>query len=129
MYDYKEQVLDDVRTYFEENKSSYEGLDKDQLQEQLNDDCFISDSVTGNASGSYFCNAAQADECLCGNRDLLCDALDAFGGDYKQALQSSEYCDVTIRCYLVGECVSEFVDELDDDGFFDEEEDEDEDED
>lgn len=102
MYDYEMNLREDVRNYFNENESRYKGLDKDELQERLNDDCWVSDSVTGNASGSYFCNASKADNALNGNRELLIDALDEFGGHYKQALLSAEYADVTIRCYLLG---------------------------
>lgn len=47
--------------------------------------------------------------------DLLKEALDELGGELNDYIDSAEACDVTIRCYvlgqLVGEVVKEFVEE------------------
>ena len=75
---------------------------------------FISDSVTGNASGSYTFNTWQAEENLCHNLDLLKEACEEFGSDCN-ILESAEGCDVTIRCYLLSSALHEVLDELEED--------------
>lgn len=101
-YDYREAVCEDIRAYIKEN-----GFES---EEQLNDDLWIEDSVTGNASGSYTFSTWQAEENLCHNMDLLEEACGAFGCEPK--IGEAEWCDVTIRCYVLGECISKVVSEL-----------------
>lgn len=124
-YDYLEAVKADVKEYIEDNIDREDWIDdRDGLETQLNDDCFIDDSVTGNASGSYYCNAYKAREALAMNSDILVDTLECFGDEpesYKKAITDPEYADCTIRCYLVAQAVSEVLDELEEDGYFDEE--------
>jgi hypothetical protein len=114
-YNYLENVKADVLAYLNENYADQEGtIDREELAEQLNDDLWVDDSVTGNASGSYTCNAWQAEENLCHNTDLLLEALEEFGADtdsYMRALKSAEYADVTIRCYLPGQAIELALDE------------------
>ena len=76
-YNYLEAVTDDVREYIRDeiDLSEWKG-DRDGLEEKLNDDLWTADSVTGNASGSYYCNARRAEEALSHNWDLLAEALD-----------------------------------------------------
>ena len=127
MYDYRSEIMADIRQYIDDNVDLDEWKGRrDELEEQLNEDLWIEDSVTGNASGSYYCNAYKAEEAMCHNWDLLADALDEFGGDRDVLRQRPEACDVTIRCYLLGECLSAVLDELEESGTFDED-DEDED--
>lgn len=124
-YNYYEAVADDVREYINEeiNLDEWRG-DREGLEQQLNDDLWISDSVTGNASGSYYCNAWKAEEALCHNLELLGEALAAFGDDGANALErGAEWADVTIRCYVLGSAISEVLDELEENGAFDEDED------
>lgn len=65
MYDYLEQVTADVRDYVEQEIDLTEWAgDRDGLEEKLNDDLWTCDSVTGNASGSYYCNTWKAEEAL-----------------------------------------------------------------
>lgn len=117
MYDYREHVADDIREYIRDNVDLNEWKGRrDDLEEELRDDLWTADSVTGNASGSYYCNAWKAEEALCHNWDLLADALKEFGGDTDILRQGPEACDVTIRCYLLGECLAEVLDELEEAG-------------
>ena len=79
----------------------------------LYDEMFIDDSITGNASGSYTFSTWQAEENIAHNMDLLKEALEEFGGDYGEALEKgAEHCDVTIRCYLLGQVLQEVLEEL-----------------
>ena len=123
-YNYLEAVTDDVREYIrdEVDLAEWKG-DRDGLEEKLNDDLWTDDSVTGNASGSYYCNAWRAEEALSHNWDLLAEALREFGQDGTDVLeQGAEAMDVTIRCYLLGQAIEEALDELEEELAEDEEE-------
>lgn len=116
-YDYYQSVKADVLDYINENYTTEELKelfnDKDELYEKLHDDLWVCDSVTGNASGSYTFSTWQAEENLCHNLDLLKDALDEFSDGYQDALEKgAEYCDVTIRCYLLGSVLYGVLNEL-----------------
>jgi hypothetical protein len=73
--------------------------------------------VTGNASGSYFCNTYKARECVIDNVDLLSETLCEFGEDAETTArlflnEEWENFDVKIRCYLLGSVLYEVLDEL-----------------
>lgn len=117
-YNYLEAVCDDVRTYINDNINLSDYEDKNALEEYLNDTLWVEDSVTGNASGSYTFNAYEAEENLCHNMDLLEECCAEFGGDMAEYVsRGAEYCDVSIRCYLLGQAIAEVLEELDDDDF------------
>lgn len=112
-YNYFEAVREDVRQYIEDNEVRVTTSNRDEVYNKLYDDMFISDSVTGNASGSYTCNAWQAEENLCHNLDLLGEALAEFGCEPDYITEKgAEACDVTIRCYLLGQVLGEVLDEI-----------------
>lgn len=110
-YDYYKAVQDDIRTYLDENDIVVTTNNRDEIEQQLNDDLFVNDNVTGNASGSYTFSTWKAEENLCHNMDLLFEALEEFGTPLDN-IKSAESCDVTIRCYLLGECISKVLDEV-----------------
>lgn len=110
-YDYYQAVKDDIKQYIEDHDVKVTTSNRDELQESLYDEMFISDSVTGNASGSYTFNTWQAEENLCHNLDLLKEACQEFGSDCN-ILESAEGCDVTIRCYLLGQLLGDVLEEL-----------------
>lgn len=112
-YNYREAVKDDVLDYIrnEINFTDYE--DMEELYEYLDDRLFADDSVTGNASGSYFCNSYKAEEALCHNWDLLVEGLEEFGMNHTDALwKDPEALDVTIRCYVLHECIGNALEEI-----------------
>ncbi len=104
-YDYLSAVESDVREYIENNVNFHDYSDLDEMKEDLNEKLFVDDSVTGNASGSYTFNAWKAEEYLCHNLDLLAEANDEFGGSSDILSDGAEMCDVTIRCYLLGQAI------------------------
>lgn len=113
MYNYLEAVTADVVEYIknEINLADYDS--REELEEALNDELWTADSVTGNASGSYYCNAWKAEEALAHNWDLLAEALTEFGQDGTDVLkQGAEAMDVTIRCYLLGQAIAEALEEM-----------------
>lgn len=117
-YDYLEVMKQDILEYINENYDEERFLerledDRDELEQELYDELWVSDSVTGNASGSYTFSTYDAEENICHNLDLLAEALAEFGSDGAEALEKgAEFCDVTIRCYLLGQALSEALDEL-----------------
>ena len=126
-YNYFEAVKEDVKQYIEDHDVKVTTSKREDLEQSLYDEMFISDSVTGNASGSYTFNTWQAEENICHNLDLLKEACDEFGSSC-DILESAESCDVTIRCYLLSQALSEVLDELEEDDDEDSDEDSDEDE-
>lgn len=120
MYDYREAVKDDIIEYIK-----FEGLEitednKDEMYDKLNEELWDTDSVTGNASGSYTFNRWKAREYVLENLPLLETAAASFGCDAREVAghflnNDWEWFDVTIRCYLLGECLNEVLDELEHD--------------
>lgn len=116
-YDYHKAIKEDILEYIKENYTQEELKerleDKEEFYESLHDTLWVEDSVTGNASGSYTFSTWQAEENLCHNIHLLKDALEEFCDDYAKALEKgAEYCDVTIRCYLLGSVLYGVINEL-----------------
>ena len=104
-YDYLSAVESDVREYIENNVNFHDYSDLDEMKEDLNEKLFVEDSVTGNASGSYTFNTWKAEEYLCHNLDLLAEDNEEFGGSSDILSDGAEMCDVTIRCYLLGQAI------------------------
>ena len=122
MYDYKEAMTEDVKEWIKENIDLTEWTeDREGLEQQLNDDLWTEDSITGNASGSYYCNSYNAEESIAHNWDLLNEALDEFGqNDINVIKKGAEWADVTIRCYLLESVISDVLNEMEENGDFDE---------
>lgn len=115
-YDYYKAMEEDIRSYLDETD--------ERDYQTLYDEMFVSDRITGNASGSYTFSAYQAEEYICHNLYLLGEACQEFGSDAGEILMDgAENADVTIRCYVLGQVLNDvLVDYM-------EEESEDEDED
>lgn len=120
MYNYYEAIKDDILEYIRDNYTGEEIRElltgRDDWEQSLYDDLWITDSVTGNASGSYTFNTWKAREYVIDNMELLKEAcqefccMDALGE--KIVNEEWEYCDVTIRCYLLGWGISKALDDL-----------------
>ena len=116
-YDYREAVKADIREWLQENRSLEELKDALSIDESnsfgnLYNEMFLTDSITGNASGSYTFSRWQAEENLCHNLDLLEDTQRFFG--IRPGLNDPETCDVTIRVYLLNGCLYEVLEEIKD---------------
>lgn len=117
-YDYLEHMTEDIKGAIRERYTPDEirerlDDDRDEFAQELNDDLWTDDSVTGNASGSYYCNAWRAEEAIAHNWDLIADMIDEF--DAADVLRKgAEAIDVSIRCYLLGQAIDAALDELDD---------------
>ena len=114
-YDYLENVKEDVRDYInhEIDFTDYESMD--DLEQDLNDKLFIEDSVTGNTSGSYTFNCYKAEQYVKDNLDLAVEMARDF--DCKDQFmdwlfnENYESIDVSIRCYLLTQAISEVLSE------------------
>ena len=123
---YLEETVSNVIDMIKENYNAmdFDGMTPDSIKEKIYEDAWIDDSVTGNASGSYYFSTAKSRDAVEADRDTVEEALHEFcveadeigrrflDGDY-------EYFDVTARCYVLGEAVEEAYEKLDYDGFFD----------
>lgn len=127
MYNYLEAMKSDIMDYIRNEVNTNEYADRDELDAFLNDELWTVDSVTGNASGSYYCNSYKSMECVIDNIDLLNEMCTEFCIDSatigeKFINEEWEWMDVSIRCYLLGQAISEAIDEMEDDLTFSEEE-------
>lgn len=114
-YNYLEHVTEDAKDAILDRMDEWSFDDREELEQIANDKLWIDDSVTGNGSGSYTFNSWRAEEYLFHNLDELADACKEFGQDVGEAVkQGAEYCDVTIRCYLLSQAIATALDELED---------------
>lgn len=115
-YSYPENVKNDIKDYInDELDTGTFGLlvqGHEETIEDLRDDLFNEDSVTGNASGSYTMNTLKAEENLVGNWDLLEEAINEFDLHVNPIKKGAEWCDSLIRCYLVDWCFTEAIKEI-----------------
>lgn len=121
MYNYYVSMKEDIQEYINENYTNEELKEKledpEAFQEELNDDLWVTDSVTGNASGSYAFDRWTAREYVIENLDILKEALEEFETDASTIgnnflNEEWEYFDVTIRCYILSGVISEVLEEL-----------------
>lgn len=123
-YNYLEAVTNDVMTYINENYNEeflkvtlkYED-ERESFEEDLNNILWTEDSVTGNASSSYTFNAYTAEEYICHNIGLAMEAFAEFNytaNNIKKHYETFgiEGFDVTIRCYLLSQAISQALDSI-----------------
>lgn len=101
--EYKRQITQDILDFADESKGDFKTL------EDFRDACFIEDSITGNGSGSYTFNSAEAEENikdLIFSQDLL-DMFKEYGYERVPLEKGPEFIDVAIRCFLLDECLAD----------------------
>lgn len=101
-----EDVKRDIENYLNENKEylieEAKAMGRYKFIDRMYEILSMSDDVTGNASGSYYCNTEKAKESVLENIDLLASAADEMGLELINLLEQDwETWDVYIRCYLV----------------------------
>ena len=120
MYSYKETVKSDIREWMEDNKDQWEFADRHDLYEVVYDACWVADEVTGNASGSYtfsrydarrnFFEDADSDEYI---SQMIEDGFSTAEEVGQKVSESNwEWLDVSIRCWLLCDCLNEILDEI-----------------
>lgn len=120
-YNYFVEMEKDILDYIMDNYTPKEQIEKledvDAWRDELEEACWVEDSITGNASGSYTFNRYKAKEYVMENLDLLRDALECYDVDPKTIGdkfldEDWEYFDVTIRCYMLGHMIDNVIDGL-----------------
>lgn len=114
---YLEETKQNIREWMELEGFTFNGQDREEVEERLNDDFWINDSITGNASGSFTFNSYKAQENVLEDIDTLKDACAEFcvGAETigeKFLNEKWEWMDVTCRCYVLGRAIAEVLDEL-----------------
>lgn len=96
--EYQEEVKSDAMESIREN------IEYANDWEEMYDSLFIDDSVTGNGSGSYYCNSAKAAEAVSGIifDEEAVDEFKAMGYDGIPTEMGAESCDVIARCIALG---------------------------
>ena len=111
-YDYREAIKSEMIDFLDW-ESEYGELgpydSPDEMYDNLYERMMDCDSITGNESGQYCSSEWEAEECLCHNMDLLKDAFDCYGYSTDYLEKGAQWCDVIVRCYLVGEVLSEVL--------------------
>lgn len=115
-YDYRQAVRDDLKEFIEDHgfiDNIADFTDLEAFREEVYDEAWTADSVTGNGSGSYTLSTWEAEENLCHNWGVLADALSDFGdGSTVDLDKGAEHYDVTIRCWMLGQVIDEVLEEL-----------------
>ena len=119
-YNYRESIKADVLNWMEEHKEYLEGMDRADIEEFVSDSCWVADEVTGNESGSYTFNRLQAREYFFSDLDsddyISQMVQDGFitESEVCECVTSSnwEKLDVCIRCFLLGEVISEVMETI-----------------
>ena len=111
--DYKKQVLADAQDYIDNYGGSYGADDFDEIY----DDMFVSDAVTGNGSGSYTFSASVASDNI---KDVIFDDeflwyLRDFGENIADLFQQGpEAIDVSARVFALSAVSSDVEDYFND---------------
>jgi len=118
-YDYRAAMIADIKRAI--GNYNYCGCyNFDDVKSYLYKCLWVDDHVTGNGSEAYIfpdspsayaLSGYEAADCVNGNDDILADAMEEFDciskECFKKAFTDPIWCDVTIRCYLLGECIEE----------------------
>ena len=110
-YFYKLEMVDELESMIKDSDIDFTGKNRGEAFEELQDLAFDRD-LTGNRTGSYWCNELKAERALLGNYDLVQDALDDFGMESVDSpeLISGEHLDVLVREYLLPQVIDEVLD-------------------
>lgn len=100
--DYREEVLNDIKAYIDDQGQWYVDTDKDF--DEFYEDLWTVDSVTGNGSGSYYFNSAKARNAV--SEFIFTDEFKEMCDEWcldvaKLVNDGPEAIDVTIRCYTL----------------------------
>lgn len=96
--EYMDEVKSDAMEAIKEN------LEYNDSWDEMYDSLFMDDSVTGNASGSYYFNRWKAEDAVSGiifDSDAV-DEFKALGYDGIPTEEGAETCDVIARCICLG---------------------------
>ena len=126
-YNYKEHVKEDLKRWLKDNNIIQQATDEkwteDEFRDWITDEVWDDDDVTGN--GTFFYDTEEkCSEYLSGNFNILYNAIEEYHPDDNVNIIIEEYenksiarfFDCVIRCYFLGECIEEIIEELKDEG-------------
>lgn len=110
-YFYKLEMVDELESMIKDSDIDFTGKKRGEAYEALQDLAFDRD-MTGNRTGSYWCNELKAERALLGNFDLVHDALDEFGMESISSpeLVSGEHLDILVREHLLPQIIDDVLD-------------------
>ena len=110
-YFYKLEMVDELESMIKDSDIDFTGKNRGESYEALQDLAFDRD-MTGNRTGSYWCNELKAERALLGNFDLVQDALDEFGMESISSpeLVSGEHLDILVREHLLPQIIDDVLD-------------------
>ena len=110
-YNYQLEMVDELQDMLKDSDVDFNGKNRGESYEELQDLSFDRD-LTGNRTGSYWCNELKAERALLGNFDLVQDALDDFGMESVDSpdLISGEHLDILVREHLLPAVIDEVLD-------------------
>lgn len=110
-YFYKLEMVDELESMIKDSDIDFTGKNRGEAYEALQDLAFDRD-MTGNRTGSYWCNELKAERALLGNFDLVQDALDEFGMESISSpeLVSGEHLDILVREHLLPQIIDDVLD-------------------
>lgn len=119
-YDYRKEMVKDIRQYISDNdlelKARAEEMDRDRFAEWLNDELWPEDDITGNGMYGYD-DEYKCEEYVGTNLSLYFEAAREFC-DFPTSNtpwvdnNPATHMDCTIRCYLLGECIWQALEEM-----------------
>lgn len=110
-YNYKSEMIDELEDMIKDSDVEFDGKNRGEIYEELQDLAFDRD-MTGNRTGSYWCNELKAERALLGNFDLVQDALDELGMESvsNPDLLTGEHLDILVREHLLPQVIDEVLD-------------------
>lgn len=110
-YFYKLEMVDELESMIKDSDIDFTGKNRGEAYEALQDLAFDRD-MTGNRTGSYWCNELKAERALLGNFDLVQDALDELGMESISSpeLVSGEHLDILVREHLLPQIIDDVLD-------------------
>lgn len=116
-YDYKKEVIKDIKEYIKEN-INLDYLDSiDDLQNYLQTNIIAVNKITGIYSGTHTNDKVLAEIFIVGNFSLLAKALQYSEQYCKCGIteileEGAEVCDALIRRYLFDDCITTAITDL-----------------
>lgn len=110
-YNYKEEMIDELESMLKDSDIEFDGKNRGEAFEELQDLAFDRD-LTGNRTGSYWCNELKSERALLGNFDLLQEAIDDFGTQVIDSsdLLTGEHLDILVREHLLPQVIDDVLD-------------------
>lgn len=116
MYNYKEEIKNDVAFWMTDNDVSWENyVDEDDAIEAIAQEVWPEDCVTGNG-GNYYDTPENCAHYLADNINTMIECLEEFEvnwHDFKRfkGAEIIQVIDCTVRCALLRECLYEMWEE------------------